>query len=168
VAILVNYRIDVECFSTSVCIDSCSFTVTINDNEKPTITCPTDYEIAADGVNKGVRYDLTQDLPKAIANDNCAIQSKTITNPTEFAPAQLNIGDNQITMKVVDVNGNQATCNYNIKVVPIGACCGALPSGCIDVIRADCPDEGFWVANTKCSEDCGMKKIHVINQSQVN
>jgi hypothetical protein len=106
-------------------------------------------------VNQGARYDLTRDLAN-IANDNCALQSTTIINPSSFAPAQLNIGDNQITVMAIDINGNDHTCSYNIKVLPIGACCGVLGVGCIDkVVLAKCPEGGFWKADTKCSEDCG-------------
>jgi hypothetical protein len=121
------------------------------------MTCPADYEMAADGVNQGASYDLTQDLPKVVVNDNCGVQSKTITDPASFAPAELQPGVNVITATVVDIHGNDNTCTYNIDVIPLGACCGASPSGCIDVVRADCPDDGFWLVNLKCSEDCGMK-----------
>jgi hypothetical protein len=130
--------------------------VTVNDNEKPVISCPANYEIAADGVGQGAVRDLTPDLANVVANDNCGIQSKTIINPSTFAPAQLNIGDNEITVKVVDVNNNEETCTYNINVLPVGACCGAPNVGCIDkVVLAKCPEGGFWQADTTCSEDCG-------------
>jgi hypothetical protein len=136
-------------------IDECSFPVTINDVEKPSITCPANYEIAADGANQGAVRDLTPDLANVVANDNCGIQSKTITNPSTL-PAQLAVGDNVITVTVTDGNNNDKTCTYNINVLPVGACCGAPNVGCIDgVVLADCPEGGFWAADTTCSEDCG-------------
>jgi hypothetical protein len=138
-------------------LGSCSFTVTISDNESPKISCPANYEIKADGVNQGARVDLTQDLPKVVANDNCGVRSKAISSPSPSSPAQLNIGNNEIQVTVTDFANNEATCTYNIKVVPVGACCGAPNVGCIDgVVLADCPEGGFWVADTKCSADCGI------------
>jgi hypothetical protein len=133
------------------------------------MTCPADYEMAADGVNQGASYDLTQDLPKVVVYDNCGIKSKTIANPSTFAPAQLAVGDNEITVKVVDVNNNEETCTYNIKVLEVGACCGAPNVGCIDgVVLAKCPEGGFWLVNLKCSQDCGMSHCGIFNQNQLN
>jgi hypothetical protein len=107
-------------------------------------------------VSQGAVRALTPDLANVVANDNCGIQSKTIINPSTFHPAQLNIGDNEITVKVVDVNDNEETCTYNIKVLKVGACCGAPNVGCIDkIVLAKCPEGGFWQADTTCSEDCG-------------
>jgi hypothetical protein len=133
------------------------------------MTCPADYEMAADGVNQGASYDLTQDLPKVVVYDNCGIKSKTITNPSTSAPAQLAVGDNEITVKVVDVNDNEETCTYNIKVLEVGACCGAPNVGCIDkVVLAKCPEGGFWLVNLACSQDCGMSHCGSFNQNQLN
>jgi hypothetical protein len=115
-----------------------------------------DYEIAADGVNQGSIHDLTSDLTNIVVNDNCGVQSTTITNPASFVAAQLNPGINVITATTIDINGNQQSCTYNINVLPIGACCGVDPTGCIDgIVQEECPDNGNWVANTKCSEVCG-------------
>jgi hypothetical protein len=127
------------------------------DNESASTTCPASDEIAADGVNQGARVDLTRDLPKVVASDNCRVRSKTVSSPSPSSPAQLNIGNNEITVTVTDFADNEATCTYNIKVVPVGACCGAPNVGCIDgVVLVDCPEGGFWVADTKCLEDCGI------------
>jgi hypothetical protein len=134
----------------------CSFTIEVIDNENPSISCPNNYQVVADAAGQGALVDLTPDLANIVVNDNCGIQSKTITDPASFAPAELEPGVNVITATAVDIHGIGNTCTYNIDVVPLGACCGASPSGCIDVVRADCPDDGFWVKDTKCSEDCGM------------
>jgi hypothetical protein len=149
---IVFLLISIDCAMLGVC----TFTIKTDDNEAPTMNCPADYEIAADS-DVGASYDLTRDLAN-IADDNCALQSTTITNPSSFAPAQLNIGDNQITGMAIDVNGNDHTCSYNVKVVPIGACCGGdVDNNCQnDYTRQQCnTDNGQFKVNGVCANDCG-------------
>jgi hypothetical protein len=132
--------------------------VIVGDNEPHSMACPADYTVTADGVNQGATVDLTNDLANVAAVDNCGIDVGDIwiSDPTPVKPAVLPVGSNVITVSGVDVNDNPESCTYVVTVLAVGACCGAPNVGCIDgVVLADCPEGGFWQADTKCSEDCG-------------
>ena len=49
-------------------VTTCSFTVTVEDNEDPVITCPADINQTAD---TGICGSATVDLGQATATDNC-------------------------------------------------------------------------------------------------
>jgi hypothetical protein len=118
-----------------------------------TLTCPANYKVPADGVHRGATVDLTKDLLNGNVVDSCGgVDGISISDPLPANAAQLSPGRNVITVAA----GSVATCTYVVEVSPVGACCGAPNVGCIDgVVLADCPEGGFWVADTKCSEDCG-------------
>src|SRR5262249_28111252 len=90
--------------NTSVCI----FTVTVNDTEKPIITCPADVTIDADA---GVCVATNVVLSSPATSDNCG--PVTVTND---APAQFPIGTNVVTWTATDNSGNLATCQQRVIV----------------------------------------------------
>ncbi|HMP81536.1 MAG TPA: HYR domain-containing protein, partial [Verrucomicrobiota bacterium] len=92
----------------------CSFTVTVNDNEPPGLTCPPDIVIAT---SPGQPHAPSSGIGVAGATDNCGIA--TVTNN---APPLLPVGTNIVTWTAVDVSGNQTTCQQ--KVVVIQTCNG--------------------------------------------
>ena len=88
--------------------NSCSFTVTIVDNEPPAITCPTNIIVSADtnscsatGVNLGT----------PVTSDNCAVASVTSN-----APASFPLGTNTVTWVVTDTSGNTNSCQQLVIV----------------------------------------------------
>ncbi len=100
---------------------TCNFTVTVEDNEVPTITvsdvvkC---YEEDSLGCNV---------LLGATATDNCAIASLT-----SDAPACFPIGDTTITWTATDVNGKVATANQLVTRHPqlVAVCSGDIVVAC--------------------------------------
>ena len=82
---------------------TCSFTVTVNDTEKPTITPPADIIQAADQYKN---YATITNLGSPIASDNCG--TVTISNN---APSnnQYPIGNTTITWTVTDGSGNSTS-----------------------------------------------------------
>ena len=82
---------------------SCSFTVTVNDTEKPTITPPADIIQAADQYKN---YATITNLGSPVASDNCG--TVTISNN---APSnnQYPIGNTTITWTVTDGSGNSTS-----------------------------------------------------------
>jgi hypothetical protein len=136
-------------------VASCTFDVTVNDNEAPSLICPADYTVPADDANQGATVDLTADLTDVVSSDNCGINANAIaiSDPSSADAAILPPGSNVITVSAVDVNGNAASCTYVVEVLPIGACCGGA-SGCVDGV-VDCQNGGTWVADTTCANDCG-------------
>jgi HYR domain/Secretion system C-terminal sorting domain len=90
---------------------SCSFTITVNDNQLPAITCPANQTVnAAVGV-----CTATATYTAPVGTDNCAGQSTTRTaglaSGSTFA-----LGSNTVTFQVTDASTNTATCSFTITV----------------------------------------------------
>ena len=85
---------------------SCSFHVTVNDTEKPTITPPPDVTASA-----GSNCTATPSLGSPTVADNCGIQS--VTND---APAAFPVGTTTVTWTVTDTHGNSATATQHVTV----------------------------------------------------
>jgi gliding motility-associated-like protein len=89
--------------------DTCSFTVTVEDNEAPEAICQ----------NITVQLDATGNASITAAqvdngsNDACGIQSLVVT-PDTFDCT--NVGSNTVTLTVTDVHGNVSTCESTVTV----------------------------------------------------
>src|SRR5256886_8964536 len=76
---------------------SCTQSVTVQDHEKPTITCPSDRNSVAKG--KGEDYAGGRTLKKTITGDNCPGQSAVNDAPTQFPK-----GTSIVTWTVTDAS----------------------------------------------------------------
>jgi hypothetical protein len=89
---------------------TCTFKVTVNDTEDPTITCPTDINTGTDDglCTANVTYNVTFD-------DNCPgaslEQIAGLPSGSDFP-----IGTTTNTFKVTDAAGNMATCSFDVTV----------------------------------------------------
>ena len=88
---------------------TCSFTVTIEDNENPTITCPADIsQVLPDGdCSSVVTY------PDPTTNDNCGISSVTLIDGLASGE-EFPSGTTTVTYEVQDLSGNTATCSFDV------------------------------------------------------
>ncbi len=89
---------------------SCTFTVTVTDNELPAITCPGNISVNNDPGQCGavVSYNVT-------FSDNC--QGATIQQTAGIASGQtFPVGTTVNTYVVTDAAGNQATCSFSVTV----------------------------------------------------
>jgi len=96
---------------TSGNTNTCSFTVTVSDNEKPVLTCPSEIVTNAPGVcasNVVVTYS-------AGATDNCAVANVTLTPPSGTL---FDVGTNVVTAVAYDSSGNTNLCTFNVVVLP--------------------------------------------------
>ncbi|HPE33409.1 MAG TPA: HYR domain-containing protein, partial [Bacteroidales bacterium] len=89
---------------------TCEQLVTVTDDELPTITCPSDILVSND---LGYCGAYIQDLGQPVVNDNCDIDS--VANDAPLG-AYYPVGETVVTWTVVDVNGNQATCEQTVTV----------------------------------------------------
>ena len=91
-------------------IATCSFNVVVTDNTNPLISnCPTNISVNNDaGLCSTV---ATWTAPTAA--DNCAIQSFTSSHNSGDA---FPVGTTTVTYTATDVNGNTATCSFNVVV----------------------------------------------------
>ena len=93
----------------------CTFTVTVTDTQKPTITAPVTVNTTND---VGQCYATAVVLGAPVAtNDNCGILS--VTNN---APAQFEVGTNQVVWTVWDIHGNFATATQSVIVAASTPC----------------------------------------------
>ena len=99
---------------------SCSFDVTIEDNEAPTMTCPTDVTVnTAPGTCEAV---ATWSAPTVTDNcDSSLMATSDIASGSTFLP-----GTTVVTYTVTDVAGNTTTCSFEVTVIdnepPVGVC----------------------------------------------
>lgn len=97
----------VNCTSTAG--PTCSFTVTVNDTQPPTITCPANVTQAAPpGQNSAV-----VNYPAPTASDNC---TTVTTNCVPASGSTFNAGTTPVTCTATDSSGNTATCQFNVTV----------------------------------------------------
>ncbi|HBC05844.1 MAG TPA: hypothetical protein DC015_17025, partial [Aequorivita sp.] len=89
---------------------TCSFDVTINDNEAPVANCAAPFTIQLDA--NGDASITVADIDNG-STDNCAIASTSI-DITDFTCAD--VGPNTVTLTVTDVNGNSSTCTTIVTV----------------------------------------------------
>ncbi len=95
--------------------NTCSFLVTVVDNELPVINCPPSISVTGSGNPCGFP---SNQLSTATASDNCAV-----TNLSSNAPANLPAGVNTITWTAADAANNLKTCSQTVTVN-----CGASPN----------------------------------------
>jgi len=96
---------------------SCSFNVTVSDNENPTITCIGDQTRNTDSMMcfytvQGEEFD-----PLA-SGDNCSIASliNNYNNSSSLEGAEFPLGITNVKWTITDESGNTATCNFNITI----------------------------------------------------
>jgi large repetitive protein len=91
---------------------SCSFSITITDDEDPTIVCPPVTQTADAGLCSAV---VTIDVP--VTDDNCAVLSfsNDFTGTTN-ASGTYPVGVTVVTYVIADVNGNTSGCTFDVTV----------------------------------------------------
>jgi hypothetical protein len=102
---------------------SCTFTVTVTDNQAPVVSCPPAQTFCKKSNN-------TYTIPSMTRSDNCSIATTTyqITGVTTrsgsgtSASGTFNLGLSTITWTVTDVNGNTSTCSTSVTIVPANNC----------------------------------------------
>jgi gliding motility-associated-like protein len=87
-----------------------SFTVTVNDNEAPEISCPADITIDTE---TGVSYAIV-DFENATATDNCEVTVEQTGGPV--SGSQFEIGTTTITFTATDAAGNTSECSFTVTV----------------------------------------------------
>ena len=91
-------------------VTQCTFTVTVEDKEKPTIEgCPEDFVVSNDPGKCGAVVRWTE----PIAWDNCGLFSLVASyKPGDFFP----VGTTTVTYTATDIHGNSTTCAFKVTV----------------------------------------------------
>ena len=135
---------------------SCNFTVTVNDTQAPSITCPANVSIGC-SVNA-----LAPAAFAATATDNCD-PNPTITysiQPGSGFP----IGITPVTCTATDSSGNQSSCTFNVTRAPLGFTGFLSPVGGADATGGSfsSPLRTFKLNSTipvKFTSDCGGSPV---------
>lgn len=128
--------------------DTCSFTITVIDNESPVFNCTNSMIV---NVDSGTCTALVN-YPVPVATDNCS----TTTVQTAGLPSGslFNIGMTAISYTTTDPAGHSAICNFTIMVVdneaPVWICTGDVNS-CDSVVTGIAPN-----ATENCSLPLGI------------
>ena len=88
---------------------SCSFTVTVNDNQNPTITCPSNQTATS---LTGNPIPLT--FPAPTAADNC---SGVMTACVPASGSNFAVGITTVTCTATDASNRTATCSFTVTVI---------------------------------------------------
>ncbi|PCJ27236.1 MAG: hypothetical protein COA97_04540, partial [Flavobacteriales bacterium] len=90
---------------------TCSFTVTVNDTENPTISCPGNITVSNDVGTCGATVNYA--TPSGL--DNCPAPITTIT-AGQASGTVFPVGTTTVTYLVTDASGNTATCSFTVTV----------------------------------------------------
>lgn len=151
---------------------TCNFTVTVNDNINPTITCPSNKIVAASSTcDKNVIG-----LAPISVNDNCSVSSvayaitgATTTSGSNDASGLLfNKGTNSITYTVTDASGNTNTCSFDVVVndstKPVINCLTNQTLSLNVSCSVTMPD---FTSGVAVSDNCSPSNLITITQSPV-
>ncbi len=144
-------------------ISTCSATITVQDNVAPNAICQ----------NITAQLDANGNIIVSAAqinngsNDNCGIASITINGQSQLSYNCGNVGVNNVTLTVTDVNGNVSTCTATITVVD-----NINPTAICQNITAQLNSSGQIVVtaaqiNNGSSDNCGIASIAINGQSQL-
>jgi hypothetical protein len=88
---------------------ACTFTVTVIDNQAPTLTCPTNITVAA---NSGLCSATNVNLGTPASSDNCGVTSLTNNGPAIYLA-----GTTPVVWSASDASGNTTTCTQLVTVI---------------------------------------------------
>src|SRR2546425_3139507 len=128
--------------------NGCQQTVTVIDNQPPTISCPANITTNASpgqcsitGLNLGV----------PATNDNCGVASVTSNAPAQFA-----VGTNVVIWTVVDVHGNSNSCTQTIIVRDLQPPSITCPANITtNTPPGQCAITGLNLAPPTTNDNCG-------------
>ena len=144
----VTYTVEDASGNTS----SCTQLVTVEDNEDPMITCPSDVVVSIDS---GLCTARSVVLGTPTTSDNCSV-----ANVSDDAPIVFNEGNTTVTYTVEDASGNTSSCTQLVTVEdnedPVITCPGDV------VVNTDlglCTASGVALGTPTTSDNCSISSI---------
>ncbi|MEP7339944.1 MAG: choice-of-anchor J domain-containing protein [Acidobacteriota bacterium] len=101
---------------------ACSFTVTVNDTQAPTITCPANIFVGTTGATQVVTY------PLPVVGDNCPGVQVPVCVPA--SGSAFAVGVTTVNCSVRDAVNNTSTCAFQVTVNKVGAPTLSDPLAC--------------------------------------
>jgi len=128
-----------------------SFTITVTDNENPTIVAAADTVIEAN--NFCVALNIVLDAPTV--NDNCSVAS-VVNN----APVIYPLGNTIVTWTVTDAAGNTATATQNVTVVDSTAPTITAPLPVTAYVNDSCQISGVDLGTPTYFDNCAVDTVY--------
>ncbi|MBC7774799.1 MAG: HYR domain-containing protein [Phycisphaerae bacterium] len=132
----------------------CNFSITVNDTQKPSITCPAHILKNTDpnACTASAAYAQPQ------TNDNCGVESLTQTSgfPSNY---DFPVGITVNVFKVSDGSGNTATCAFNVTVKDVQKPTIACP---VDILKNNDPGQCSAMVefqNAQAFDNCGIGSV---------
>ncbi|MFC3875729.1 LamG-like jellyroll fold domain-containing protein [Winogradskyella maritima] len=130
---------------------TCSQTVTVSDDENPSITCPGNQNVNYDAI--GCQFTLADYTNLASSSDNC---DTNITITQSPAPGTILSGSITVTLTATDDNNNQSSCMFDVipsdVTDPIAVCQDIIvqlgAGGTVNILASD--------LNNGSSDACGV------------
>ncbi len=153
---------------------SCFFTVTVTDNEQPTLTCPGNLNVANDSA---LCTAVVNGIAPLTFGDNCAIDSVSfaITGATigtglnDASGTTFNSGSSTVTYTVTDSAGNSTSCNFTINITdttaPVIVCPGNVNAV---TTAAACNVIVTGIAPISTTDNCGVDTVFYILNGATN
>jgi hypothetical protein len=100
------------CVQGAVGGTTCTFTVTVNDTQPPSITCPANV-VAVAAPACPANSGTTVTYPPPTASDNCPGVTVACVPPSGTV---FPIGTSTVTCTATDASGNTATCSFSVRI----------------------------------------------------
>jgi hypothetical protein len=134
--------------------NSCVQTVTVTDNEAPSITCPAPVSV----FNTTGECSTTITLLSPVTADNCGVSTVTNDHPSTTYP----VGTTTVTWTVTDIHGNSNTCTQLVTVndneKPTIVNCPSNVTVYTGAGRPGCNQTASWIAPT-ANDNCNVSSL---------
>lgn len=142
---------------------SCSFTVTVNDTQPPSITCPANVTRDA-GPNQ---CSSTVTYPPPTVSDNCPNVGAPVCSPA--SGSTFPGGTTTVTCTVSDGSNNTASCSFTVTIRDTQPPTITCPANITFVTAASCPPASGMPANftVTASDNCSGVSVVCRNQNGV-
>jgi HYR domain-containing protein len=155
----------VTCTATdsSMNTGSCSFTVTVNDTQPPSITCPANVTKNADPnqCSSVVTY------PAPTVSDNCPNVGTPVCSPA--SGSTFPVGTTTVACSVSDASNNTASCSFTVTIRDTQPPTISCPANITFVPAATCPTTNSMTVNftVTASDNCPGVTVVCRNQNGV-
>ncbi len=129
---------------------ACTQTVTVNDTQPPTISCPADVTVVA---NAGCTATGVA-LGSPSTSDNCSVASVVSNSPAVYP-----LGTNVVTWTVTDGSGNTATCTQRVIVRDTSAPTISCPADVTVSANAGCTATNVALVSPTTSDNCSVALV---------
>jgi len=126
---------------------SCDFLITVEDQEEPVLSCPSDLTLSNDVNTCGISFTYAVNV-----FDNCisTTASQTVTLP---------VGSNVETFSYTDASGNTANCSFNVVVEDTQDPSIACPADITETVVAGNCDASVTISAPTTADNCGIASV---------